>query len=410
MRCAFAGRLRQRADRGSGRRQHDTESSCSAPIVGDEVRFEGAGSGRGRILEVLARRCVVVRRAAGRRPCAQPLAANVDLLVAIQAAAEPKPSRALLDRQLALAASCGVAPVICVTKRDCVDEGVVRACFRLYETLGYPVHLVSAARGEGLEELRERLCGRTSVLIGKSGVGKTTLLRALVPGLDAPTAAVSEKTGKGRHTTAQARLHALPEGGRVIDTPGTRELGLWEIGDVERCFPEIARESGGCAGACLHAGEPGCAVKGAVRDGRIDPRRYRSYRVLLEEDGGPGTRRGRAREPPDGFRCTRCGTMIGADAPGTAHRNHCPRCLWSLHLDVTPGDRASGCGGAMEPISVWVRRDGEWAIVHRCVECGQMQPNRLAGDDNEAILLSLACRPLAQPAFPLDRMSGAVPG
>jgi len=87
---------------------------------------------------------------------------------------------------------------------------------------------------------------------------------------------------------------------------------------------------------------------------------------------------------------------------GTAHRNHCPRCLWSLHLDDQPGDRRSGCGGHMEPVAVWVRRGGEWAVIHRCQKCGGFRSNRIAGDDNELALLSLAVRPLAQPPFPLE--------
>ena len=91
-------------------------------------------------------------------------------------------------------------------------------------------------------------------------------------------------------------------------------------------------------------------------------------------------------------------------AEGTHHRNHCPRCLWSLHVDLTPGDRRCGCKGAMEPIAVWVRRGGEWTVLHRCTRCGAIRPNRIAGDDNELALMSLAVRPLAAPPFPLDRL------
>ena len=109
----------------------------------------------------------------------------------------------------------------------------------------------------------------------------------------------------------------------------------------------------------------------------------------------------RAGEP---FLCAHCNLAVPGDAPGTEHRNHCPRCLWSLHVDLRPGDRMSGCKGEMEPIGIWVRRDGEWAVVHRCTRCGAIRTNRIAGDDSEIALMSLAVRPLAAPPFPLDRL------
>jgi len=108
-----------------------------------------------------------------------------------------------------------------------------------------------------------------------------------------------------------------------------------------------------------------------------------------------------------GFECAHCGREVFAEALGTKHRNHCPWCLWSVHLDDRPGDRAAFCGGEMEPIAVEVRKDGEWALVHRCRACGALGANRIAGDDNALVLVSLAVRPLARPAFPLDRLEGA---
>jgi hypothetical protein len=116
------------------------------------------------------------------------------------------------------------------------------------------------------------------------------------------------------------------------------------------------------------------------------------------------TSKPRAREgaAPETFRCARCGDIVSTSAFGTQHRNHCPRCLWSLHVDVRPGDRASDCGGRMEPIAIWVR-DDEWVIVHRCQRCEELRPNRIAGDDSPVALLALGARPLANPPFPLDR-------
>ena len=105
------------------------------------------------------------------------------------------------------------------------------------------------------------------------------------------------------------------------------------------------------------------------------------------------------------FNCTHCGQTVVPDGAGAAHRNHCPWCLWSRHLDETPGDRAADCGGGMEPIAVWARPGGDWAIIHRCRSCGELHSNRIAGDDNELALVSLAVRAIGQPPFPLNRLS-----
>jgi len=106
----------------------------------------------------------------------------------------------------------------------------------------------------------------------------------------------------------------------------------------------------------------------------------------------------------DSFTCMACGRLIAAAGAGSGHRNHCPNCLSSLHVDEEPGDRASGCGGIMEPIGVWVRKGGEWALIHRCRRCGKLSSNRIAADDNPVKLMSIALRPLSQPPFPLERI------
>lgn len=114
---------------------------------------------------------------------------------------------------------------------------------------------------------------------------------------------------------------------------------------------------------------------------------------------------GRADSPAEPFVCDHCGRAVALAESGTQHRNHCPWCLWSLHVDLRPGDRRNGCKGQMEPIAVWVRPDGEWAIVHRCKRCSGVRVNRIAGDDSAMALMSLACRPLANPPFPLDAIA-----
>lgn len=118
--------------------------------------------------------------------------------------------------------------------------------------------------------------------------------------------------------------------------------------------------------------------------------------------------RERNRRAPEWFHCVRCGQPVTGDGAGSAHRNHCPWCLWSRHVDDVPGDRSSGCRGAMEPIAVWARPGGDWAIIHRCRSCGELHSNRVAGDDNELALVSLAVRAISQPPFPLERLNGTL--
>ena len=117
---------------------------------------------------------------------------------------------------------------------------------------------------------------------------------------------------------------------------------------------------------------------------------------------------GRRSSAPNWFHCIRCSRPVAAEAYGTAHRNHCPWCLWSRHVDEVPGDRESACHGAMEPIAVWARPGGDWAIIHRCRKCGELESNRIAGDDNELALVSLAVKPISAPPFPLERLQPSV--
>ena len=114
--------------------------------------------------------------------------------------------------------------------------------------------------------------------------------------------------------------------------------------------------------------------------------------------------------PGTAFLCTHCHRAIPATAPGTAHRNHCPHCLWSLHVDLRTGDRRSACRGPMEPFAIGIQGNGEWSILHRCQRCGLIRTNRIAGDDNDVLLVSMALRPLARPPFPLERLGGAPVG
>jgi ribosome biogenesis GTPase len=172
---------------------------------------------------------------------------------------------------------------------DLVGLAAARNIFGPYESIGYAVHFVSAREGIGVEALADRLAGRVSVVTGPSGVGKSTLLNAIQPGLRIETGAVSEAVHKGRHTTTSAELHRLSgaDGGFVADTPGLRELGLWQIPneDLAWCFPEMRPFLGGCGfNDCRHISEPRCAVLAAVEAGAVSAERHESYQRLVLKD------------------------------------------------------------------------------------------------------------------------------
>ena len=246
--------------------------------IGDTVCFIDAGDETGMITEVLPRKNKFVRGARGK---AQVIVANVDQVVPVFAAAQPAPKWNLLDRYLAAAESVGIPALICVTKMDLVDRDALLGDLEPYQAIGYGIILTSATTGEGIEAFKEALKGRVSVLAGKSGVGKTTLLNAVQPGLGLRVNEVSQATGKGKHTTTSLEMFALDFGGSVVDTPGMREFGLWDVdgSDLATLFPEMRPYIGRCrfGASCQHLHEPGCAIKEAVEAGDIDRRRYQSY-------------------------------------------------------------------------------------------------------------------------------------
>lgn len=252
-------------------------------VVGDRVSLE-MRSDDGVIVAVHARRNSLLRRAPSKNR-AQVLAANVDQALLVFAGLEPPLNPGLLDRFLVACELAGIAAVITVNK---VDQGLGEAerLLSLYESLGYAVRRVSARTGWGLGAIRRLLVDRTSLFCGPSGAGKSSLLNAVYPGFRLKVGELSESTGKGRHTTSVAELMPLPYGGFVVDTPGLKEFGVWEISasELERAFPEIARHVEGCRYAdCSHQVESDCAVRAAVEAGAIDEGRYSSYLKILEE-------------------------------------------------------------------------------------------------------------------------------
>jgi ribosome biogenesis GTPase / thiamine phosphate phosphatase len=263
-------------------------------IAGDRVRLGVPDEGTPTIEEVLPRSSELVRaRPGGRRP--KRVASNVDRVLVVLAAADPPFRPDVADRFLVLAESCGIPPVLVVNKMDLVSGQEARAALQatldIYRSLGYPVLETAALDGRGIEELRRLLDSGTSVLVGPSGVGKSSLLNALNPDFELRTREVSSRGRGGRHTTVSARLMPLAgEGwsgeGWVVDTPGFSDITLWGVDPalVPDTFPEFRERAGDCRfRGCRHLHEPGCAVKDALEAGEVDPGRYGSYRALMTE-------------------------------------------------------------------------------------------------------------------------------
>lgn len=261
--------------------------------AGDWVTLSLNADGSGTVEAVAPRKSVLSRS----RPTATPtrkmsadqeqvLVANLDQVIFVFAVKDPTSNLRKLDRFLVVAEMNNLPAVICLNKIDLDKKGKVAAQFQMYSDIGYPVLHTSTKTGEGIAELKELLHNKISVLAGSSGVGKSSLLNEIQPGLGLKVSAVSGATGKGMHTTRFAELFPLDEGGYVADTPGIRGLALFDLEpyELDAYFREIAPLVEHCRFSdCTHRHEPGCAVLAAVKDGRIHPDRHQSYLRLREE-------------------------------------------------------------------------------------------------------------------------------
>jgi ribosome biogenesis GTPase len=292
--AVLRGRLKK-ADTGrraDGSIRRNTVAAAAETLklaVGDRVRLESdARDSVWGIAEILPRTSRLARRAPGGGQGERVIAANVDQVIVMFAAANPEPHPRMVDRFLVIAEANDIAARIIINKIELVGESAARERFADYHRAGYPVHYTSVKQRLGLEEVEHSLRGRISVVSGPSGVGKSSLLNALFPGLGLRVAEISESVNKGRHTTVGAFLHPLPTdvGGAVVDTPGLREIGLWELPleALDRCFPELREPREQCRFAdCAHVGEPACAVRKGVEQGTVSAARYESYLKLRGE-------------------------------------------------------------------------------------------------------------------------------
>lgn len=255
-----------------------------SPLVGDRVRYKHTENGEGSVEEMMPRRTALIR----------PPVANADLAVLVFSVAHPAMNLALLDKFLVHIEHAGLDALLVWTKADRIPEGPegddtrreIDNARRLYASIGYEVLLTSARKQQGIDALHDRIAGHVAVFAGQSGVGKSSLLNALVPGLELQTSDISEKLGRGKHTTRHVELVALGNGALVADTPGFSQLDFAELGieEIGGCFREFRALSAACKfRGCTHIHEPGCAVREAVGQGTIAASRYDHYAGFMAE-------------------------------------------------------------------------------------------------------------------------------
>ncbi len=273
-------------------KRNSTENPLPTRLsVGDRVKVRRLDTTTGLIEEILPRQSALTRIDAGsteKKMVQQTLLANLDQVVMVFATAQPEPHFGMLDRYLAISESAELTALICLNKADLPYDPYVEENAELYRRLGYEVIWTSIVTNQGISELRDVLKHHTSLFTGPSGVGKSSLVNVLEPGMAIKTGLISEATGKGRHTTTGSQLYPLSEGGWLADSAGIRALAAWNIPPEElaSCFVEFQLYLGECEYSdCTHIDEEGCAIIQAVADGVIDERRYRSYcRMYLNEE------------------------------------------------------------------------------------------------------------------------------
>ncbi len=266
--CEIRGRVKREAD------------AITPVAVGDHVKIDIFDKTAGMIREVEPRRSMLFRPAKGSTQKKQVIAANLDQLAIVASVKSPELKPGLIDRFLIAASLGNLQPLIIINKCDLGRPKILDELVAGYNSLNIPIHIVSAAGDRDMDLLEKTLAGHITIFAGHSGVGKSTILNRLLPGVNIRVADISESTDKGVHTTTSVQLYELPKGGYVVDTPGLKVLGLWEVEkeDVAGFYPEFSEFEEHCRFTrCSHIPEPDCAVKEAVKNGKIFRFRYDSY-------------------------------------------------------------------------------------------------------------------------------------
>lgn len=274
--CRIRGKLRLKGVR-----------STNPVVVGDTVRCLKDESGSHVIIDIEPRRNYVIRRASNLSRESHIIAANIDQALLLVTLRQPETALEFVDRFLVTCEAYKIPVVILLAKIDLQDEEEVDFFRSIYEPIGYRVVAVSSTTGEGVAEVHDMLVGRTTLLSGNSGVGKSTLVQQIDPTLDIRTAEISDNHQKGRHTTTFSTMYPLAEGGALIDTPGIKGFGLLDIEEEElwHYFPEMMHYGRACRFYnCTHTHEPGCAVMAALEEGEISELRYESYLKMMDDD------------------------------------------------------------------------------------------------------------------------------
>lgn len=277
MNCKLKGKLRL-----------DGRKTTNPVAVGDQVDVEIENDEEGNITFIHPRKNYIIRKSINLSKQAHILASNMDQAFLIATLVAPRTSLGFIDRFLITAEAYGIPASLIFNKRDLLDEQLLQLqeeVMKIYSNIGYKCYSISAENNSDVEKLRELFKDKTTLITGHSGVGKSTFVNALEPGLNLKTSEISSAHLKGTHTTTFAELHPLSFGGNIIDTPGIKELGLVEMKkeEVGHYFPEIRERMNDCKfNNCIHVNEPGCAVRTAAEEGLISAERYESYLRILE--------------------------------------------------------------------------------------------------------------------------------